>query len=333
MITKQTSPHSHSSKTYLITGAAGFIGARFIESCNALGHRLFSVDDLEHFKKRQENKNLDFGKQIDRSNLFTWLNSLQPHFDGIIHLGAITDTRETNEQRLNQLNLEYSKNLWIYASKNKIPYIYASSAATYGDGLNGYDDIESKISELKPLNLYGESKLKFDIWALAQEKLKNSPPSWAGFKFFNVYGFGERHKNFMSSVVLHAYDQIQKTGQVTLFKSHKEGIADGEQKRDFIYVEDVVQALHFALEKPILRGIFNLGTGQARSFLDLARSVFSALGKPENIQFIDTPIAIRDKYQYFTQAEMKRLRFEGFKLPFTDLEVGTQKYIERLVKY
>jgi ADP-L-glycero-D-manno-heptose 6-epimerase len=318
------------SQTYLVTGAAGFIGSRFVESCNQQGISMISVDQKSHFQDRNEVKNLDFGQIVDLNDLSNWLENHKPRLDAIIHLGAITDTRELDQALLKRLNLDYSKSLWNYASKHEIPFNYASSAATYGDGLLGYDDQESSISLLKPLNAYGESKRLFDLWALEEEKKGNHPPSWSGFKFFNVYGFGERHKGFMSSVVLHAYDQIQSQGKVTLFRSHRDGIADGYQKRDFVSVEDVVRVLHFAVKKPIHRGIFNLGTGQARPFIDLAKAVYSALGIPPQIEFVDTPVSIRDKYQYFTEAKMDRLRAEGYTPPFTSLEEGVKNYISRL---
>lgn len=324
----------HKPTTYLVTGAAGFIGARFVESCNLKGIDLISVDHKEYFTSREEHHTLKFGKTIEIDELLALLEKNDPelkNLKGIIHFGAITDTRETNQTLLNHLNLHYSQKLWNFASTHQIPFFYASSAATYGAGEQGYDDDESAFDLLRPLNLYGESKLHFDQWVLGQEKQGNHPPQWAGFKFFNVYGFGERHKGFMSSVVLHAFDQIKKSGQVTLFKSHRQGIEDGHQKRDFVFVDDIIEVLHFALTKPIARGIYNLGSGKARTFLDLARGVFHALKQPEKIQFIDTPLSIRDKYQYFTEAKMDKLRKEGFNTPFTSLEEGIKKYINRLI--
>jgi ADP-L-glycero-D-manno-heptose 6-epimerase len=187
------------------------------------------------------------------------------------------------------------------------------------------------MPKLEPLNPYGRSKLEFDLWVLEQEREGRTPPSWAGFKFFNVYGFGERHKGGQASVVVHAYDQIRETGRVRLFRSHRPDVADGQQSRDFVYVGDVVDVLHFALAAPIPRGIFNLGSGRARSFLDLARAVFAALGKPESIEWIPTPEAIRDNYQYFTQATMDRLRAEGWDAPATGLEEGVRRTVERLL--
>lgn len=317
--------------SYLVTGAAGFIGSRFVESCQPKTIPVISCDEQRLFTSRPQNQGLSFGKTVDRDQLLSWLRQELPSLKAIIHLGAITDTREMDLSLLKRFNLEFSQALWNYATEKQIPFIYASSAATYGDGAQGYDDDETKIPLLHPLNPYGDSKQQFDLWALEQERRGHHPPQWAGFKFFNVYGFGENHKNFMSSVVLHSFQQIQTEGRVTLFKSHKAGIADGQQKRDFVSVEDVVQVLHFAVQNPIPRGIFNLGTGQARSFLDLTRAVFASLNRPENIQYIDTPLSIRDKYQYFTEATTARLRGTGYIQPFLSLEEGIRRYISRLL--
>ena len=316
----------------LVTGAAGFIGARFVEACQKKSYSVISVDEPSYFSSRAEHKNIQFGKIVDRSTLFDWLKTESPELYGIVHLGACTDTTEMDEQYLTRMNLDYSKSIWTYASQNHIPLVYASSAATYGDGSLGYDDAESLIPDLKPLNPYGESKRLFDLWALDQEKKGVNPPNWAAFKFFNVYGFGESHKEKMASVVLHAFDQIRKTGKIRLFKSHRSDIAHGHQKRDFIFVEDVIDVLFYALEKPIRRGIYNLGTGKARTFLDLVRPVFSTLQKAENIEFIDTPLAIRDRYQYFTEAKMDRLCVQGYMKSFTSLEGGVSKYVRELLK-
>ncbi len=318
------------ASTYLVTGAAGFIGSSFVDSCNQRNIRVISVDSKKHFLERTEHQTVRHDQILDRDQLMGWLQSQRPQLQGIVHLGAITDTRETNEELLQRLNLHYSQALWDYASAEKIPFVYASSAATYGDGILGYDDDENEIAKLSPLNLYGESKHKFDLWALKQEKNHNQPPHWCGFKFFNVYGFGERHKGFMSSVVFQSFNQIQELNKATLFKSHRPDIPDGFQKRDFIFIDDVIEVLHFAIEKPILRGIYNLGTGQARTFLKLTQSVFQALGKPENIFYIDTPLKIRDQYQYFTEAKMDRLRKQGYLQAFTPLEEGVLRYVRRL---
>jgi ADP-L-glycero-D-manno-heptose 6-epimerase len=230
------------------------------------------------------------------------------------------------------MNVDYSKALWSWCAAAGAPLVYASSAATYGGGELGFDDDEPTMPRLKPLNPYGESKLEFDLWALAEEKAGRRPPAWAGFKFFNVYGFGERHKGKMASVALHAFDQIDSKGHATLFRSHKPGVPDGHQKRDFIAVEDVVDALFFALEKPVERGIYNLGTGTARTFLDLVNAVFAGLGRAPDIRWVDTPESIRDKYQYFTEARMDRLRAQGWKRPPTSLEDGVAAYVKRLVR-
>lgn len=314
----------------LVTGAAGFIGARFVESCNAQRIPTISVDKSEHFESRPEHASIDFGRIVDREELFAWLGAERPKLASIVHLGACADTTETDEEYLRRMNIEYSQKIWDHCVREKIALVYASSAATYGGGELGYDDDVALLPKLKPLNLYGQSKNVFDAWALAEEKRGSRPPSWSGFKFFNVYGFGERHKNKMASVVLHAFDQIRGGGRVKLFKSHRAGIADGHQKRDFIAVEDVLDVLHFARTKPIARGIYNLGTGEARTFLDLARAVFTALGVPEKIDFIPTPESIREKYQYFTEARMDRLRAQGYAKPFTSLEDGVATYVKKL---
>src|SRR5262249_54733660 len=244
-----------------VTGAAGFIGGRFADSCNKMGITVISVDEPSYFRTRKEHVGIHPGRVIDRRDLFDWLETELPSLSAIVHLGACTDTTEMDEVYLREINLEYSKRLWSYAVQERVPFIYASSAATYGDGASGYDDDEALIPALRPLNPYAQSKQDFDLWVLRQECLGDVPPSWSGFKFFNVYGFGERHKEKMASVVLHAFDQVQASGKVQLFKSYREGIEDGQQRRDFVSVEDVIDVLHFALRKPIRRGIFNLGTG------------------------------------------------------------------------
>jgi ADP-L-glycero-D-manno-heptose 6-epimerase len=314
---------------YLVTGAAGFIGARFLESLKARGIHAISVDSAAYFKERTEHRGIDSGQIIDRDELFSRLDRL-PSLNAVIHLGACANTMEMDVDYLNRVNVEYSKKLWNFCTEKKIPFVYASSAATYGEGENGYADDEDKMKSLKALNPYGNSKLVFDLWALEEEKKGSHPPIWSGFKFFNVYGFGERHKGPMASVILHAYDQILKTGRVKLFRSHREGYKNGEQKRDFIAVEDVIDVLHFAIEKPIKRGIFNLGTGHAQTFLDLANSVFQALAKTPAIDFVDTPVSIRDKYQYFTEAKMEKLRARGYTKKFLNLAEGSELYVKRL---
>lgn len=314
----------------VVTGAAGFIGARFVESCNRRGRAVVAVDAPEHFPARAEHTGLDFGQIVAPESIVAALADGSVEAAAIVHLGACTDTTELDEDYLDRVNLQASKDLWNHAAKAQIPFVYASSAATYGGGEHGYDDDPATMGQLQPLNPYGDSKLQFDIWAHAEHAAGRCPPAWSGFKFFNVYGFGERHKGRMASVVLQAYDQIHDRGSVKLFRSHREGIADGEQQRDFVYVEDVVSVLWFALEQPIRSGVFNLGTGAARTFLDLVRGVFSALGREPNIEFVDTPEDIRERYQYFTEAAMQRLRDAGYAKPFTSLEDGIRAYVERL---
>lgn len=319
------------SDPLLVTGAAGLIGARFVESCNRRAQPVISVDDPEHFRTRAEHHGVEFGTIVDRAVVLEWLAANRPALAGIVHLGACTDTTELDVAYLTRVNLRASQDLWLHAAANALPFVYASSAATYGDGANGYDDDEAKLAALRPLNPYGDSKHQFDLWALAEERAGHRPPAWCGFKFFNVYGFGERHKGPMASVVLHAFDQIRGRGSVRLFKSHRPDVADGHQVRDFVFVEDVVRVLHHALSAPIARGIYNLGTGSGRTFLDLARATFAALEAPERIEFIDMPEALRARYQYFTEARTARLRGAGYREPFTALEDGVRQYVARLL--
>jgi len=317
--------------TVVVTGAAGFIGTRTVEALSRAGAKIVSVDRRsgEDAFARAEHRGLDFGTILDIEALEPWLAN-KPKVDAIIHLGACTDTMELDEAVHERLNVSYSKMLWTHCAAQRVPMVYASSAATYGNGEAGWDDDEAKIAGLEPLNPYGWSKQRFDFWALDREREGTAPPKWAGFKFFNVYGFGERHKGRMASVVAHGFDQIRATGKVRLFKSHKAGIADGDQRRDFVYVEDVVDVLRFAARGAIKRGIYNLGTGTARSFADLAKATFAALGKPANIEFIDMPVELRERYQYFTEAKMDRLRAAGYAIAFTSLEDGVDRYVKRL---
>jgi ADP-L-glycero-D-manno-heptose 6-epimerase len=315
----------------VVTGAAGFVGARFVESCGRRGLSVVSVDRPASFVERAEHRGIDFGTIVDVDALDDWLAACSAPPAAIVHLGACTDTTEMDVMYLRRVNLEYSQRLWRFASARRVPFVYASSAATYGDGAQGYDDDERLIPTLRPLNPYGDSKQQFDLFALAEERAGRCPPAWAGFKFFNVYGFGERHKGKMASVVLHAFDQIRAGGEVRLFKSYRPDVADGEQRRDFVYVDDVVAVLHFALDAALPRGIFNLGTGTSRTFLDLAYATFAALGVPPRIRFVDMPEELRARYQYATEATMGRLRAAGYASPFTPLEEGARRYVERLL--
>lgn len=309
-----------------MTGAAGFIGSALTRYLIDNGvRRLMLVDD---FTEIQKAGNLAGKKSLElkeRDNFPFWLEKYGANVDAVFHIGARTDTTELDKELFERLNLNYSKELWKACTKHEIPFYYASSAATYGDGSLGFKDSEDRIPELQPLNPYGWSKQEFDKWVLQQ---KETPPHWAGFKFFNVYGPNEYHKGRMASVVLHAYRQIKETGKMKLFRSHHPDFKDGEQQRDFIYVKDVVDVLHWVWGNPdVSCGIYNLGTGQARTFIDLALATFSAMGRDPQIEFIDTPADIRDKYQYFTEAEMDKLRGQGYDQPFTSLEEGVRDYV------
>lgn len=310
----------------IVTGAAGFIGSCLIQKLNELNFNyIIAVDD---FSFEEKNKNL-LGKKIkekvERTQFFTWLDSNFREVEFIFHIGARTDTTEFDKSIFDDLNVNYSKEIWNRCVEYQIPLVYASSAATYGLGEFGYDDDESKIPGLKPLNPYGDSKNDFDIWALQQEK---KPFFWAGLKFFNVYGPNEYHKGRMASVIWHAFRQINEKGSLNLFRSHRPDYGDGEQMRDFIYVKDLIDVCIFFMEHRKNSGIYNLGTGIARSFNDLGKSTFAAMGKEAVINYIDTPMDIRDKYQYFTEANMSKLRQIGFTQPFHTLEEGVKDYVQ-----
>lgn len=314
----------------VVTGAAGFVGARAVEALAARGIPIVSVDHLDKFDTRPEHAGIAFGTRVAMEDIDAWLGAHGKDVRAIVHMGACTDTRETNRSYLDTVNVGSSQQLWRRAAEFDVPLIYASSAATYGAGEIGYEDDEALIPRLKPLNPYGDSKLQFDLWALGEERAGRQPRAWCGLKFFNVYGFGERHKGPMSSVVIQAFDQIRSKGRVRLFKSHRPDIADGHQARDFVFVDDVVDVLVSLVERPVVRGIYNLGSGKARTFLDLARATFAAMGRPEQIDFIDTPIDLQKTYQYFTEAPMGRLRSAGYALNPTSLEEGVRRYVARL---
>ncbi len=255
---------------------------------------------------------------------FDWLEAENPPVKFVYHLGARTDTTEFDYSVHEKLNVVYSKNIWNYCTQNNIPLVYASSAATYGSGSLGYNDDHSVVEKLEPLNPYGVSKNEFDKWALKQEA---QPPHWYGLKFFNVYGPNEYHKGRMASVIFHSFNQIRDKGYVQLFKSHRPDFADGQQLRDFIYVKDVVKVCHWLSMALPASGLYNLGTGKARSFEDLVKATFAGLDKVPDIRFIDMPEDIRDKYQYFTEANMKKLIDAGYNEPFTSLEEGVGDYV------
>lgn len=310
----------------IITGAAGFIGSCLVKKLNDEGYYdLVLVDD---FSDAEQNKNFEgkrFSKQIERDEFVKWLRENQLHVQFVFHLGARTDTTEFDRELLNKLNLDYSKDVWNTCVEFGLPLVYASSAATYGLGEYGYNDDESKLEKLKPLNPYGDSKNDFDIWAVKQER---KPFFWAGLKFFNVYGPNEYHKGRMASVIFHTYNQIIKSGEMKLFQSHNPDFKDGEQMRDFVYVKDVVEVMYFLMHHRKDSGIYNLGSGKARTFLDLAKNTFKALEKEPNINFIPTPEDIRDKYQYFTEAKMDKLASIGYHKPFSTLEEGIEDYVK-----
>jgi ADP-L-glycero-D-manno-heptose 6-epimerase len=320
----------------IVTGSAGFIGSCMVSKLNNKGIKgIVLVDDFSKEIKNRNISNKIYLEKVDRNVFFSWLKEHHSGVEYIFHLGARTDTTEVNTTIFDELNLNYTKSMWKACSEFRIPLIYASSAATYGDGKRGYNDDQALISSLEPLNPYGVSKNEFDKWALKQDK---QPPSWFGLKFFNVFGPNEYHKGRMASVVFHAYNQIIKgnskieNGVVRLFRSHKPDYKDGGQLRDFIYVKDVIDVMFFLMSHPSDPGIYNLGTGKARTFLDLANAVFSALNLAPKIEFIDTPIDIRDKYQYFTQAKMDKLRAIGYEKPFFSLESGIEEYVQGYLK-
>jgi len=309
----------------IVTGAAGFIGSYLIQRLNQDNfNAIIAVDKFDNEEKNKNLVGLKIKEKIDRDQFLSWLDTNYETVEFIFHIGARTDTAEFDLDLLNKLNTQYTKDIWTRCCNYQIPLLYASSAATYGLGESGYDDDESKIFQLKPLNPYGQSKQDFDVWALGQ---KERPFFWVGLKFFNVYGPNEYHKGRMASVIWHAYNQIKKTGKMKLFKSHNPNYKDGEQMRDFVYVKDVAEVCMFFMHHRKNSGIYNLGSGTARTFVDLTKAVFGALNKPENIEFIDTPNDIRDKYQYFTEANMDKLKGIGYEKEFTSLEDGTRDYV------
>jgi ADP-L-glycero-D-manno-heptose 6-epimerase len=314
----------------VITGAAGFIGSCLVGKLNEERYYdLVIVDDFSKTDKAPNYQNKRYSQKVERSDFFNWLDKNENQVQFIFHIGARTDTTEFNREIFEELNVNYSKEIWKRCVSYGIPLVYASSAATYGLGEYGYADNHDVISKLKPLNPYGDSKNEFDIWALAQSE---KPRFWAGLKFFNVYGPNEYHKGRMASVIFHAYHQIKNNGRVKLFRSHHDNYKDGEQLRDFVYVKDVVNVCQFLMENTPASGLYNLGTGQARTFVDLAKSTFHALNIEPVIDFIDTPADIRDKYQYFTEADMSKLISAGYSTPFTALEKGVEDYVKNYLE-
>lgn len=310
----------------VITGAAGFIASVLVESLNQEGYEhLFLVDDFSILSKQQNFIQKKYKQQINRDQFVSWFEKNHQQVSYVFHLGARTDTTEMDYNVHQKWNVAYSQALWKICTAHKIPLIYASSAATYGDGSLGYKDTHEIVSQLKPLNPYGLSKNNFDLWALAQ---KDAPPFWAGLKFFNVYGPNEYHKGRMASVIFHSFHQIKTNGFVKLFKSHKPEYQDGGQLRDFVYVKDIVSICKWLMQHQPASGLYNAGTGKAQSFLELAQAVFKSLNLVPQIEFIDTPLDIRDKYQYFTEADMSKLIAAGYPYSFMNLEQGVADYVQ-----
>ncbi|MBL7962989.1 MAG: ADP-glyceromanno-heptose 6-epimerase [Flavobacteriales bacterium] len=311
----------------VVTGAAGFIASCLLAELQARGYTdLVAVDDFSRADKDPNLAGKPLAERVPRDRFMEWLDRHEHQVQFIFHLGARTDTTEFNRAIFDELNVAYSKAVWERCVRYGIPLVYASSAATYGEGELGYDDADPELPfRLKPLNPYGESKNNFDRWALREEK---KPYFWAGLKFFNVYGPNEYHKGRMASVVFHAFNQIKASGAMKLFRSHRPEYKDGEQLRDFVYVKDVCDVMIFLMEHRRNSGLYNLGSGKARTFLDLARATFKAMGREEHISFIDTPADIRDKYQYFTEARMGTMRGIGYARPFTPIEAGVEDYVK-----
>jgi ADP-L-glycero-D-manno-heptose 6-epimerase len=322
----------------IVTGAAGFIGSCLVKKLNLMGFEdLHLVDDFSKTWKMGNLENKKYRMKTERSAFLSWFDQHAAEVEFVFHIGARTDTTEFNMEIFHDLNINYSKKIWQICAQHAIPMVYASSAATYGDGQFGYSDEDPELSfHLQPLNPYGVSKNEFDKWALKQQE---TPPNWFGMKFFNVFGPNEYHKGRMASVIFHSFNQIREKQKINLFRSHRPDYSDGGQLRDFIYVMDVVDVLTFLMQKTKesrdqhpASGLYNLGTGKARTFHDLATGVFKALGKTPEIEFIDTPLDIRDKYQYFTEAKMDKLRHAGYESHFTALEEAIDQYVNRFLE-
>jgi len=340
------------NKTILLTGAAGFIGSYLLGYFNKKGfYNIIIADDFSEEDKWLNFDSKQFVSKVEREELFDWLENNDKSIDPVdigfvFHLGARTDTTEFDYSVHERLNVEYSKKVWNYCTQKSIPLVYASSAATYGSGELGYKDNHDIVDKLQPLNPYGISKNEFDKWAIQKSResgpdsyrvgslptgqagQESTPPFWAGLKFFNVYGPNEYHKERMASMIFHAYNQIRSTGKVKLFKSNRPDFKNGQQLRDFIYVKDVAAVCYWLMENHIASGLYNLGTGKARSFEDLVKATFTGMGKEPVIEYIDMPEDIRDKYQYFTEADMNKLQEAGYKESFSSLEEGVRDYVK-----
>ncbi len=315
----------------LITGAAGFIGSNLIAALDGGdAAQLIACDQLGGEDKWRNLAKHRIGEIVPPEALFQFLGDNAPAIERIYHMGAISSTTERDVDLILRVNFSLSVDIWKWCAEHQVPLVYASSAATYGDGEAGFSDdpAPAQLARLKPLNPYGFSKHLFDRWVADRlAEGDKAPPQWAGLKFFNVYGPNEYHKGAQQSVVPQLYSQIIETGRARLFKSHNPDYGDGQQMRDFVWVGDCVDILLWLADNPGVSGLFNCGTGGARSFEDLAKAVFAALGRQPLIDYIPTPESLRDKYQYFTCAEMDRLRAAGYEAQFTPLEDGVGTYV------
>jgi len=309
----------------VVTGAMGFIGSGLVGYLNRLGrHDLIAVDDFYQWRKERNLAGRRVHDWVHRDLFLAYFEKIASNVEVVFHIGARTDTISDDRAVFDTLNLEYSKAIWRICTANRIPLVYASSAATYGDGSNGFRDDVSGLDRLKPLNAYAWSKHDFDRWAVTQE---TAPPQWVGLKYFNVYGPNEYHKGRMASVIFHAFHQVRQTGTLKLFKSHRPDYADGGQMRDFIYVKDILDMTWNAYAGRVPSGIYNAGTGRARTFADLGSAIFAAMQLPPAIEYIDMPEDLRERYQYFTEADMANWRATGQMVPATEIEAGVRDYI------
>ncbi len=314
----------------IVTGGAGFIGSCIIRELNDAGFEdITVVDNIAQTDKWRNLINKTYVRYINKENFLAQLPSFSGKVSHVIHMGACSATTERDFDYLYRNNLEFTQALWNFCAEEQIGFLYASSAATYGDGTQGFSD-EMDIRKLSPLNGYGYSKQLFDLWA---EKQTKKPAQHVGFKFFNVYGPNEYFKDSMASVILHGYRSVRQEGVIRLFKSYKEGYEDGGQTRDFVYVKDICSVIRYMMEHPDISGLFNLGTGHARTFRALGEAVFSALGIPANIEYVEMPETLRPKYQYFTEASMDKLRKVGYTKPFYSLEDGAKDYVQNYLEH
>jgi ADP-L-glycero-D-manno-heptose 6-epimerase len=317
----------------LVTGGAGFIGSNLVASLNDGGVTEIAVNDhLGSLEKERNLKNRRYSGIVSPNELFRWLDGRK--LEAILHMGAISSTTATDEKAVMEANFELPMRLLDWCTATRTPFIYASSAATYGDGSQGFDDDDKpeSLARLKPLNLYGRSKLRFDLAIVERARAKAPmPPQWCGLKFFNVFGPNEYHKEDMRSVLCKVFPDAKAGQAVRLFKSDREGIPDGGQARDFIYVLDAAKVVLWLLDRPRVSGIYNVGTGEARTFKDMIHALFAALKREPEIDYIGMPAELSGRYQYLTQARMERLRAAGYDAPFTPLEAAVEDYVTRFL--